>query len=703
MADTAGSPPPPSSRKKRVRGGVDTSLIIEEPRKRKYMGVELGGPSTRHGGRSGSPNPATIPATDPEGFERVKEQGIQLYDRLVAQTDPSDPARPLYYAFSELPSRDDYPDYYKMIKKPISFTEIKAKLDGRQYACLSDLRTDINQIYVNAKRYNAPGSQIFLDAKKQHKLLKDTYAVMTGEAPPPEEHDEHDEAPQPAPARGRQSGGARGGGAETGGATAGGKAATLRPWLNGKLDDVIALEDANGRNYAENFHVLPDRGLWPDYYQLIAEPMAFETVRARVQKNHYKAVEPFYQDVMTIFENAMFYNEESSRIWKDAMVLKKHFGNIMQEEPPEYVPPKKSHKRRPEPDISVSGPATGSGSRSRRQSSTFPAGEDGVGSEAGGYEDEDASEDEASRHGSVAPAAQQQQQPQPFAGVVQPKPEDIPIGDPYALPGGSPALAAALALPDNPLLGLGSASAALLNSPFPAPGPGAASLVSPSFNTLLNGSTSPSMPLNGRSLHAAPTAPDAAAPTTFHPRLVARLSAPDSSAPLLTRFEVRCVPSGAAFTLDTALLRQHALAVPSDTQRVEITPVLAGAPSSSRSTAKGKGRAAANGGAAAGAGAGRIVAARARPAALVSLVEDAVELPPAPRADGNADLDVAVDGGLSRSGPKRYALVKPRAGLSTLEFVVGPAGAASEGDEQDDGQVQALRDGEEVYRLFVTR
>lgn len=166
MADTAGSPPPSSSRKKRVRGGVDTSLIIEEPRKRKYMGVEvslhpsmvsprstaaragasgghgarageeggvgstaaatappaevhahpqtsaaslddrahrtgtdsrlsrtplqLGGPSTRHGGRSGSPNPATIPATDPEGFERVREQGTQLYERMVAQTDPSE-------------------------------------------------------------------------------------------------------------------------------------------------------------------------------------------------------------------------------------------------------------------------------------------------------------------------------------------------------------------------------------------------------------------------------------------------------------------------------------------------------------------------------------------------------------------------------------------------------------------------------------
>lgn len=68
---------------------------------------------------------------------------------------------------------------------------------------------------------------------------------MTGEAPPPEEHDEPEEAPQPAPSRARQSGGGRGAGAAEGGAaTAGGKAATLRPWLNGKLDDVTALEDA---------------------------------------------------------------------------------------------------------------------------------------------------------------------------------------------------------------------------------------------------------------------------------------------------------------------------------------------------------------------------------------------------------------------------------------------------------------------------
>lgn len=223
----------------------------------------------------------------------------------------------------------------------------------------------------------------------------------------------------------------------------------------------------------------------------------------------------------------------------------------MQEEPPEYVPSKKA-KRRSEPDIKVSGPAPSTGPGSRRQSSAFPAGEEGA-SEVGGYADEDASEDEASRHGSVAPVAQQQP---PFAGVAQPKTEDLPVGDPYALPGGSPALAATLSLPDNPLLGLASASAALLNSPFPPAG-------SPSLGTMLNGSSSPVLPVNGRPLpgNNPSAAPDAS--TTFHPRLVARhASASLARPPLVSRFELRCSPSGATYSLDNSSVRQHALAVP---------------------------------------------------------------------------------------------------------------------------------------------
>lgn len=39
------------------------------------------------------------------------------------------------------------------------------------YGSLLEAKTDMNQIFVNAKRFNAPGSPLFMDAKKLHVSL----------------------------------------------------------------------------------------------------------------------------------------------------------------------------------------------------------------------------------------------------------------------------------------------------------------------------------------------------------------------------------------------------------------------------------------------------------------------------------------------------------------------------------------------------
>ena len=78
---------------------------------------------------------------------------------------------PPHLEFMRLPSRLEWPDYYVQIKKPISLHEIRQKLDKAEYSTISEVRTDFNQIFVNAKRYNAPGSAIFLNAKHLHVSL----------------------------------------------------------------------------------------------------------------------------------------------------------------------------------------------------------------------------------------------------------------------------------------------------------------------------------------------------------------------------------------------------------------------------------------------------------------------------------------------------------------------------------------------------
>lgn len=194
-------------------------------------------------------------------------------------------SRPLWHIFGELPDAAIFTDYYDLIKKPVSFNEVKSKLDRRaflyslfclhrpladslqrdavEYACLKDVRDDISQIFVNAFRYNAKNSQVWLDAKRLRvrplsfaffplpsnspspvqKCLKDHYSVMTGEAPPPDE----DDLPVTSDPHGDISVGGSDGILLREGDIPGTKfakrGATLKPWLTKKLAETMRAAD----------------------------------------------------------------------------------------------------------------------------------------------------------------------------------------------------------------------------------------------------------------------------------------------------------------------------------------------------------------------------------------------------------------------------------------------------------------------------
>jgi chromatin structure-remodeling complex subunit RSC4 len=70
--------------------------------------------------------------------------------------------------FLALPSKRAYPDYYQVIKRPVSLNQVKEGLDRNQYPTLEAVKNDLEQCFVNAKRYNQRESQIFKDAKLLH-------------------------------------------------------------------------------------------------------------------------------------------------------------------------------------------------------------------------------------------------------------------------------------------------------------------------------------------------------------------------------------------------------------------------------------------------------------------------------------------------------------------------------------------------------
>ena len=77
--------------------------------------------------------------------------------------------RDVAYAFKQLPSKAEYPDYYNIIKKPMDINKIHSKLQS--YQSCEDLCLDFAQVFKNACLYNEPGSQIYKDALRLQKVL----------------------------------------------------------------------------------------------------------------------------------------------------------------------------------------------------------------------------------------------------------------------------------------------------------------------------------------------------------------------------------------------------------------------------------------------------------------------------------------------------------------------------------------------------
>jgi len=57
----------------------------------------------------------------------------------------------------ELPSAEDYPDYYEVIERPVSMGQIKRK----KYGTPAEFKQDFVTMFENAKEYNEATSQMY--------------------------------------------------------------------------------------------------------------------------------------------------------------------------------------------------------------------------------------------------------------------------------------------------------------------------------------------------------------------------------------------------------------------------------------------------------------------------------------------------------------------------------------------------------------
>jgi len=74
--------------------------------------------------------------------------------------------------FLELPPRKIYPDYYSLIRRPISIKEIKKRIKNNEYMSIHEFRGDFELMFANARTYNEEGSFVWDDVAELERIVK---------------------------------------------------------------------------------------------------------------------------------------------------------------------------------------------------------------------------------------------------------------------------------------------------------------------------------------------------------------------------------------------------------------------------------------------------------------------------------------------------------------------------------------------------
>ena len=293
----------------------------------------------------GPPEPKQSPSSDRQTRQKQKIDEAQYYEDLfdIICSYQDENQRYLANIFYVLPSKNDYPDYYELIKKPIDLNIIAKSILANQYKSLRQLDSDLTLMFDNAKRYNDPKSIIYKDACKLRKVLKDAVkelsdlqlrhklyeskknrdkklkliqeiSEMTGEElTQPEGPGEESQIHEGSESDESESDGEV---AETGGKQ--NQALISSMW---SLFDYIKEFKYQGEQIIGPFLQLPPKRTYPDYYEEIKNPIAMNIIKKKLNKRLYKSFRDLVDDFDTMFKNAMSYNIEQSLLHQNAKRL----------------------------------------------------------------------------------------------------------------------------------------------------------------------------------------------------------------------------------------------------------------------------------------------------------------------------------------------------------------------------------------------
>ncbi|KAG5982658.1 hypothetical protein E4U55_001568 [Claviceps digitariae] len=324
------------------------------------------------------------PASDFDAPEAGEQDALQHIQMLMTYLSSfQEDGEELAAGFQRIPNRRILPDYFDVISNPIAFSTIRSKIQKKQYSVFSEFVKDIAQICHNAQVYNRPSAPIFNAAVRLRDVFGDELKKLAakgsissddarlpdlGDLPPVEESssprsededqgddddeedgeeedddstDEDDGHRKRSNRHGRRHKALatrkeRDDDPEDDSYRRRGRPPMVQTPMEARISSILRglrrFKDCEGNLMILPFEKLPDKVAMADYYSIIHNPIALDTIKKKAKRKKYRNVDELQRDIELMLENAKVYNEDNSAVYGAALELQTQSRILLEQE-----------------------------------------------------------------------------------------------------------------------------------------------------------------------------------------------------------------------------------------------------------------------------------------------------------------------------------------------------------------------------------